>query len=52
MKLRRWTDGPRPLQAYGFRVRKSDLKKGIGPVAVIAFGANGIEVGRQTTGIG
>jgi hypothetical protein len=52
VKLRRWTDAPRPLQAYGFRLRKSDLKKGIGPVAVIAFGANGTEVGRQTTGIG
>jgi hypothetical protein len=52
VKLRRSTVGDRGLQVFGFRVRKSDLKKGIGPMAVVAFDASGSEIGRQTTGIG
>jgi hypothetical protein len=51
VKLKKSSVG-RDLQAFGFRVRKSDLKKGIGPIAVVAFDANGDELGRQTTGIG
>jgi hypothetical protein len=42
----------RELQVFGFRVRKSDLKKGIGPIAVVALDERGDEIGRQTTGIG
>jgi hypothetical protein len=38
--------------AFGYRIRKADLKRGIGPIAVVAFDANGTELGRQTTGIG
>jgi hypothetical protein len=42
----------RGLQAFGFRVRKSDLKKGIGPAAIVAYDDAGNELGRQPTGIG
>jgi hypothetical protein len=52
VKLRTSTVGDRGLQVFGFRVRKSDLKKGVGPIAVVALDENGSEVGRQTTGIG
>jgi hypothetical protein len=38
--------------AFGYRVKRSDLRKGIGPIAVLAFDASGNEIGRQTTGIG
>ena len=52
VKLRTSTVGGRGLQVFGFRVRKSDLKKGVGPIAVVALDASGDELGRQTTGIG
>jgi hypothetical protein len=51
-KLRTSTVGDRGLQVFGFRVRKSDLKKGIGPVAVVAYNEDDAEIGRQTAGIG
>jgi hypothetical protein len=51
VKLKKSTVG-RDLQVFGFRVRKSDLKKGIGPIAVVALDERGDEIGRQTTGIG
>ena len=50
-KLKKSTVG-RDLQVFGFRVQKSDLKKGIGPIAVVALDERGDEIGRQTTGIG
>lgn len=40
------------FRAFGYRFRRSDLKKGVGPVAIVAFGASGAEIDRQTTGIG
>jgi hypothetical protein len=40
------------LQVFGYRIRPSDLRKGIGPTAVVALDKNGAELGRQTTGIG
>jgi hypothetical protein len=40
------------FRAFGFRFKKSDLRKGITPVAVVAIDANGAEVDRQATGIG
>ena len=52
VKLRMSSVGDRGLQVFGFRVRKSDLKKAIGPIAVVALDASGNEIGRQTTGIG
>jgi hypothetical protein len=52
VKLKRAQVGSDELSAFGFRVRKSDLKKGIGPVAVVAYEGNDVEIGRQPTGIG
>ena len=40
------------LQAFGYRFKKGDLKKGVGPTAVVAYDADGVEIDRQTTGIG
>lgn len=40
------------FQAFAYRVRRSDLKSGIGPTAVVAYDVSGRELGRQTTGIG
>ena len=39
-------------RAFGFRVKKADLRKGIGPTAVIAVDETGTEIDRQQTGIG
>lgn len=38
--------------AFGYRFKKADLRKGVGPIAVIAQDADGGEIARQTTGIG
>lgn len=40
------------FRAFGYRFRRSDLRKDIGPVAVVALDASGAEIDRQTTGIG
>src|SRR5262245_16317809 len=50
MKLRKAKVGADEFKVFGHRVRKSDLKRGIGPVAIVALDASGAEVGRQTTG--
>ncbi|HET7743533.1 MAG TPA: hypothetical protein VFK76_02230 [Gaiellaceae bacterium] len=42
----------RSYGAFGYRFRRSDLAKGIGPVAVVATDASGTEIGRQPTGFG
>ena len=52
VRLRTSTVGEQGIQVFGFRVRKSDLRKGIGPIAVGAYHKNGTEIGRQATGIG
>lgn len=52
VKLKKTKVGSRDFSAYGFRVRKSDLRKGIGPIAVVAYDEGGAEIDRQTTGIG
>jgi hypothetical protein len=52
VKLKTAKVGSDEYSAFGFRVKKSDLKKGIGPIAVIALDASGAEIARQTTGIG
>ena len=39
-------------RVFAYRIRTSDLAKGVGPVAVIALAADGTELDRQTTGIG
>lgn len=40
------------FNAFGFRLRRADLRKGTGPVAVLAFAADGAEMGRAPTGFG
>jgi hypothetical protein len=52
VKLKRAKVGPDEFRAFGYRFRKSDLKKEIGPIAVVAYDGSGVEIGRQTTGIG
>jgi len=51
-KLKTTKVGADEFRAFGYRLRRADLKKGIGPVAVVAYGADGVEIGRQPTGIG
>jgi hypothetical protein len=52
IKLKNAKVGSDEFQAFGYRFKKSDLKSGIGPVAIVAFDPTGNELGRQTTGIG
>jgi hypothetical protein len=52
VKLRKTQVGADEFAVFGHRVRKSDLKKGIGPIAVVAYDESGAEIDRQTTGIG
>jgi hypothetical protein len=44
--------GSDDLHAYGYRFKKRDLERGIGPTAIVAYDAAGGELGRQPTGIG
>lgn len=37
-------------RAFGYRIRQSDLRRGLGPVAVVALNGAGEEVDRQVTG--
>jgi hypothetical protein len=52
VKLKRAKVVSDEYQAFGYRFRKVDLRKGIGPVAVVALDPGGNEIDRQTTGIG
>ena len=52
MKLKKAKVGAEEFVAFGYRFKKADLQKGIGPTAIIAFDADGVELGRQATGIG
>ena len=52
IKLKKAKVGSDDFQAFGYRFKKSDLKKGIGPTAIVAYDASGVELGRQPTGIG
>ena len=52
IKLKKAMVGSDEFQAFGYRFKKSDLKSGIGPVAIVAYDSAGNELGRQTTGIG
>jgi hypothetical protein len=52
VKMRSAKVGSDEYGVFGYRVRRSDLKKGIGPIAVIALDVSGAEIGRQATGIG
>lgn len=50
--LRTTSVGGAAYRVFGYRIRPSDLRKGIGPVAVVAVNEAGQEIGRQPTGFG
>jgi len=52
VRLRKARLGPDDYVAFGYRIKNDDLRKGIGPTAVIAKDAAGTEIARQATGIG
>lgn len=52
LKLKKTKVGSAEYQAFGFRFKSADLRKGIGPTAVVARDASGAEIARQVTGIG
>ena len=39
-------------RAFGYRFKRADFRKGIGPTAVVAIDETGTEIDRQSTGIG
>ena len=44
--------GGRSYRAFGYRLRRADLEQGLGPTAVLALDARGVEIDRQATGFG
>lgn len=52
LSLRRAVVGAMSLQAFGYRIRPSDLLRGVGPTTVLALDGRGAEIARQATGIG
>jgi hypothetical protein len=52
VKLKKARVGSEEFHAFGYRLKRVDLTRGIGPVAIVALDANGAEIDRQTTGIG
>ena len=52
VKLKKARVGADIFKAFGYRFKKSDLKKGLGPTSVVAFDASDVEIGRRATGIG
>ena len=52
IRLRRANVSGTDYLAFGYRIKRSDLRKGVGPAAIIAFDASGVELARQPTGIG
>lgn len=52
IRLKKAKVGSDEFQAFGYRLKRSDLRRGIGPTAIVAFDAAGTELGRQPTGIG
>ena len=52
VKLKKTKVGSDEFQAFGYRFKKADLEEGIGPIAIVALDADGVEIGRQPTGIG
>src|SRR5262245_27219927 len=49
VKLRNAKLGAGVFKAFGYRFRRSDLRRGIGPAAAVAFDASDSEIGRQVT---
>ena len=52
VKIAKAKVGSDELHAYGYRFKKRDVERGIGPAAIVAYDAAGAELGRQPTGIG
>lgn len=52
MHLKKARVGSHEFKAFAYRFKKADLKRGIGPTAIVALNADGVELGRQPTGIG
>lgn len=52
MRLRKAMLESDEYRAFGYRFKRSDLRRGVGPIAVIARTATGDEIARQSTGIG
>lgn len=50
MRLKKTPVGDDFLQAFGYRFRKADLRRGVAPTAVVALDASGKEIERQATG--
>ena len=50
LKKAEWSAGD--FYAFGYRFKKADLRKGVGPIAIVARDSEGAEIGRQSTGIG
>lgn len=52
VELKKAKVGSDEFQAFGYRFKNADLKRRIGPTAIVAYDAGGAEIGRQPTGIG
>jgi hypothetical protein len=52
MKLRKAMIESRAYSAFGHRFSRGELRRGVTPVAVVAFDQNGNEIDRQETGFG
>lgn len=52
VRLNAATVGRSDLEAFGYRFKKSDLRNGVGPIAVVALDSKGAEIARQVTGFG
>ena len=52
MRLRKAMLESDEYRAFGYRFKRSDLRGGVGPIAVIARTATGDEIARQSTGVG
>lgn len=50
VQLKQARIGSDDFGAFGYRFSKADLRRGLGPVAVVALDASGAEIGRQATG--
>jgi hypothetical protein len=50
--LRKATIGGVSYRVFGYRITPSDLRRGLGPTAVVAIDGAGAEIARQATGFG
>lgn len=50
LSLRKASIGDEEYRAFGHRIKKADLRRGIGPTAVLALSKDGAEIDRQATG--